>query len=220
MRKALSKNKIFLVPYAIIFLTACLIIAVTDRVQLHLYFNSMLNPVFNFFFKYYTYLGDGVVVISIAALVLIFNVRMGLATLLSYGLSSGFTQGIKYFFFGDIDRPSLYFEKNYIPLQVVPDMIERQYIHNSFPSGHATAGFALFFCLSFLTENKLLKAFFLLAALGVAFSRVYLSQHFFEDVTAGSFIAVFFSTLVCWFFYFSRKASVFDKMDKPLYRLF
>ncbi len=220
MRQTLSQNRIFLVPYAIIFCAACMVIAFTDKVQLHLYFNSLLQPTFSFFFKYFTFLGDGIFVISIAALIIIFNVRMGLTTLLAYGMSAGFTQGIKYAFFGDADRPQLYFEKIYVPLQVVPDLLEEQHLHHSFPSGHTTAAFALFFCLSFLSEKMSSKIFFFFMALTVAFSRVYLSQHFFEDITAGSFVAVFFSTIVCWFFYHSKVANKFNKLDKPIYKVF
>jgi membrane-associated phospholipid phosphatase len=218
LRQALLKNRVFLIPYALIFCVACIVIAYTEKIQLHVFFNGLLHPWLNVFFKYYTYFGDGIFVISIAALLLLFNVRRGLTTMLAYGMSAGFTQGIKYAFFGDVDRPELVFEQNHMPLRLVEGVDMN--IHHSFPSGHSTAAFALFFCLSFLVENTLAKIVFLIMALGVAFSRVYLSQHFFEDITAGSFIAVCFSTLVCWFFYYSPTASKFDRIDKPLFRLF
>lgn len=220
MRQTLAQNKTFLIPYAVIFCAACTVVAVTDKVQLHLYFNGLLNPYLNVFFKYFTNFGDGIFVLGIGAILLIFNVRKGMTTMLAYGLSAGFTQGIKYVFFGDADRPKLFFEKINVPLQVIPDLIEEQHIHNSFPSGHATAAFALFFCLSFLSEKVSSKVFFFFMAMLVAFSRVYLSQHFFEDITAGSFIAVCFSALVCWFFYYSQSAQKFSKLDKPIYKVF
>ncbi|HXB39946.1 MAG TPA: phosphatase PAP2 family protein [Bacteroidia bacterium] len=218
MRRTLLKNRIFLLPYALLFCAACFIIGLTDKIQLHQYFNSLLRPSLNGFFEYITYLGDGIFVVAAGVLLLILNVRKGLTTLLAYGLSAGFTQGIKYAFFADVDRPELLFEKNHLPLKLVEGVDIN--IHNSFPSGHATAAFALFFCLSFLSEKVSSKIIFFLIALTVAFSRVYLSQHFLEDITAGSFIAVCFSSLVCWFFYFSKASEKFDKLDKPLYRLF
>lgn len=220
MRQALAKNKTFLFAYALVFCAACFLIAYTDKLQLHIYFNSMLSPALNVFFKYLTMLGDGLFVVAIALIVLVANVRKGLATFVAYGLSAGFTQGIKYAFFGDMDRPQLVFQQQNLPLNLVENLVEEQHIHNSFPSGHATAAFALFFCLSFLSEKVYLEVFFFLMALLVAFSRVYLSQHFFEDITAGSFIAVCFSTLVCWFFYYAKFAPRFNRLDKPLHRLF
>lgn len=220
MRQTLLKNRTFLLPYALVFCAACFIIALTDKINLHIYFNSLMQPGLSTFFKYFTNLGDGVFVICVALLMLIFNVRKGLTILLAYGFSAGFTQGIKYAFFNDVDRPQLVFQQQHLPLSLVDDLIEEQHIHHSFPSGHATAAFALFFCLSFLSEKMSSKVIFFFVAIGIAFSRVYLSQHFFEDITAGSFIAVFFSTLVCWFFYNSRVAPKFDKLDKPVYRMF
>lgn len=218
MRQTLRKNRYFLLPYALVFLAACFTIALTEKIALHQYFNSLLKPTYNLFFEYITYLGDGLFVISVGVLLLIFNVRKGLATLLAYGLSAGFTQGIKYAFFNDADRPELIFEQHHLPLHIVEGVDMN--IHRSFPSGHATAAFALFFCLGFFAEKESSRFLYFLLALTIAFSRVYLSQHFFEDITAGSFIAVFFSTLVCWFFYFSKSAKKLETLDKPAYRLF
>lgn len=218
MRQTLRQNRTFLFPYSLVFLGACLAIALTDKLHLHVFFNGLLQPWLNTFFKYITNLGDGLFVVCAGGLLLIFNVRKGLTTLLAYGISAGFTQGIKYAFFGDIDRPELVFEQNHMHINLVEGVDMN--IHNSFPSGHATAAFALCFCLSFLSEKPVYKAFFFVAALVVAFSRVYLSQHFLEDITAGSFIAVFFSFIVCWFFYYSKMAGRFNKLDKPLYRMF
>ncbi len=119
-----------------------------------------------------------------------------------------------------MDRPELVFQQQHLPLTLVQNLSEEQHIHHSFPSGHATAAFALFFCLGFLAEKKINEVIFFLLALTVAFSRVYLSQHFFEDITAGSFIAVFFSSLVCGIFYFSSASKKLEGLDKPIYKLF
>ena len=220
MLQTLKQNKYFLIPYTLIFCAACMVIALTGRIELHQYFNSLVRPRLNLFFEFVTYLGDGIFVMCIGALILVFNLRKGLTVLLAYGLSAGFTQGIKYAFFGDTDRPELVFQQEHLPLTRITNLYEEQHIHHSFPSGHATAAFALFFCLSFLSESTGRKIFYLLIALTVAFSRVYLSQHFFEDITAGSVIAVCFSSLVCWLFYFSKAAQKFNSLDKPLYKLF
>ncbi len=220
MRQTLKKNNTFLILYALFFCVAVSIILISDKIQLHQYFNKVVTPAFNTFFEYITYLGDGIFVISIGLILLFINVRKSLTVLLAYGLSAGFTQAIKYAFFGDVDRPQLVFWQQHLPINLVTGMAEEQHIHHSFPSGHATAAFALFFCLGFLSEKYSSKVIFFLLALTVAFSRVYLSQHFFEDITAGSFIAVFFSTLVCGFFYFSSTSKKLEKLDKPIYRLF
>ena len=67
--------------------------------------------------------------------------------------------------------------------------VENAYF-NSFPSGHTTAAFAFFCALSILArKHPLLQSLFFLLAAGVAYSRMYLSQHFLADVLAGSLLA-------------------------------
>ncbi len=196
------------------------VILISDKIQLHQFFNKAVTPAFNLFFEYVTYLGDGIFVMGVGLILLFVNVRKSLTVLLAYGLSAGFTQAIKYAFFGNIDRPQLVFQQQHLPLKLVANLTEEQHIHHSFPSGHATAAFAMFFCLGFFAEKSSSKVIFFLMALTVAFSRVYLSQHFFEDITAGSFIAIFFSSLVCGFFYFSLASKKLERLDKPIYKLF
>ena len=80
----------------------------------------------------------------------------------------------------------------------------------SFPSGHTTSFFALFFALSIictyhLTAKRpystlacglLQAALWALAALG-GYSRIYLSQHFAADVFAGMIVGIGI-TIVCY----------------------
>jgi membrane-associated phospholipid phosphatase len=78
----------------------------------------------------------------------------------------------------------------------------------SFPSGHTTSFFALFFVLSSIITSRVTNdhqrrlgiflqcIFFLLAALG-GYSRIYLSQHFALDVFAGALVGVLI-TIVCY----------------------
>lgn len=149
---------------------------------------------------------------------LFINVQKALTVLFCYAASTGFTQGIKYFFFADADRPSLTFQLLHIPLNLV-DGVDVN-IHHSFPSGHTTAAFSLFFCLSFFSGNNYAKITWFLSALLIAFSRVYLSEHFFEDITAGSFIGVVFSFLVCSILYQTKLTSNYNKLQKPIQKLF
>jgi len=76
----------------------------------------------------------------------------------------------------------------------------------SFPSGHATTAFNLFFMLSILVKNSWLKLAFFVIALVVGFSRVYLSQHFFIDVVAGSIFGVVSIFIAHYYFSKSQKS--------------
>jgi membrane-associated phospholipid phosphatase len=68
----------------------------------------------------------------------------------------------------------------------------------SFPSGHTMTAFALYGLLAFLlTEKKWIGFFLSLLAIGAAISRVYLVQHFLQDIYLGSLMG--FSLAVLWY---------------------
>jgi len=218
LKSILHQNKVFIVLYALVFCAALTIIFCTDKLQLHLFFNGLINPSFNDFFKYATYVGDGIFIILFAVLLLFFNVQKSVTLLLCYLVSAGVTQGLKYAFFGDVDRPILEFAHHNLSLQVVEGVDLN--IHHSFPSGHATAAFSLFFFLSFFSKNNVLQVLCFIGAILVAFSRVYLSQHFFEDITVGSFMGVVFSWIVCAILFQTKMTEGFNKLQKPIWNLF
>jgi membrane-associated phospholipid phosphatase len=218
LRNVFRQNKIFILLHALFFCIAVSIIFCTDKLHLHLFFNDYVNSPFDIFFKYITYIGDGAFILSLVLIIPFFNAQKSLTILLCYGVSTGFTQSIKYFFFNDADRPSLTFEILHIPLKLVNGVDVN--IHHSFPSGHTTAAFSLFFCLSFFSKSNLIKTTCFISALLVAFSRVYLSEHFFEDITAGSFIGVAFSFLVCYVLYQTKLIPNYNKLQKPIQKLF
>ncbi|MFW5657174.1 MAG: phosphatase PAP2 family protein, partial [Bacteroidota bacterium] len=97
---------------------------------------------------------------------------------------------------------------------LVPEVVV--YSARSFPSGHTTSAFALFICLVFYTKSLPLKIIFFFLAVLVGFSRVYLSQHFFCDVVAGSFLGVLTSFLVTWWFNYKINPGWFNKPAKTL----
>lgn len=72
----------------------------------------------------------------------------------------------------------------------------KQYIF-SFPSGHTSGSFAMLTFIALLLPKRLAWISVLLAFVGIAVgvSRVYLSQHFIEDILAGSIIGTVFSIL-------------------------
>jgi membrane-associated phospholipid phosphatase len=61
---------------------------------------------------------------------------------------------------------------------------------DSFPSGHTTSAFALATTIAIISKDKKIGLFcFILAAL-TGYSRIYLGQHFLEDVGFGSLLGV------------------------------
>jgi len=83
-------------------------------------------------------------------------------------------------------RPLRYFE-GVKELRLVPGWICIR-ITASLPACYY--GFCYFLLPFFLYENNFLKAGCFIAAFLTAYSRVYLSQHFLADITAGSILGV------------------------------
>lgn len=104
-------------------------------------------------------------------------------------------------------RPIYYFQNKPIfeDLQKVDGVV----LHagfSSFPSGHTMSAFAVFSLLAFFASHskKQVILFFLLAIL-VAASRVYLIQHFVEDVWMGSLLGTMLAYLIFQLFSLSLK---------------
>jgi membrane-associated phospholipid phosphatase len=130
-------------------------------------------------------MGDGIFVILIAVVFIFFSLRNFVFLLLAY-LSTGlFTQILKRTFFEDMVRPSKYFH-DIAALHFVDGV--KLLGSRSFPSGHSTSAFALFLCLALFSSNRPVKLVCFILACLVAFSRVYLSQHFLIDIYTGSVI--------------------------------
>ena len=195
--------------YAIIALCCIIWLSTSNKFDIHLRINSLVGEkIIDFFFYYITYLGDGRVAVVILLLLLVYNLRLGIAATLSF-LSAGLIANIlKYFFFDHINRPFFYSSYRHMNFKVVEGV--DIHIHNSFPSGHATQAFALFFLLALNAKKQTTKLVWLLLACITAFSRMYLSQHWLPDVLAGSFIGVVFS---CLYFYLFISRNTLPKLN-------
>jgi membrane-associated phospholipid phosphatase len=73
-----------------------------------------------------------------------------------------------------------------------------QLSYHSFPSGHTVTAFSTAIIIAYWAKKKFWGFPLLLLAALVGYSRMYLSQHFFEDVTAGSTIGVVVTVVWLW----------------------
>jgi membrane-associated phospholipid phosphatase len=193
VRTILKTNFYFFIPYLIFIISGGLLLAIHSKVNIHLIFNSFHTTFLDSFFFYITYLGDGTTALLVVIMLLAVKYRYALIVGLSNIIASSITQVLKQTLFADVVRPKKYFEGIY-DLYFVPGV--DNYFYYSFPSGHATTAFALYFSLSLIVKNNTLKLLFFIIALLIGYSRVYLSQHFFGDVYAGSLIGVVVTILL------------------------
>lgn len=213
LKAFLKDNFLVLLAYVILLAMAFSLIFRYDKLIVHIYLNQFVGHTFlDQFFYYITYLGDGLVAPFILIIILLYNVRMGLYSTFTFLTATLFSQLLKRGFFDDVNRPGFVFQWTHpYPLTYV-DGVDR-YIHNSFPSGHATQAFSILLCMVFLTKNQYLKLLFFALAVLTSLSRVYLSQHWLTDITAGSLIGIFFSML---YYYLLIGRNKFQKLDKPI----
>lgn len=66
----------------------------------------------------------------------------------------------------------------------------------SFPSGHTAAAFSLAVTSALVTSGHVASSIYVILALIVALSRVYLGVHYLSDVTVGALIGSFYAVLV------------------------
>ncbi len=194
MKNILNSHRIYFGIYAIFFILASIILLLSDKQSIHLFFNGYTTPLLNGFYYYMTHVGDGLTLLAVGLLLLCISYRWTLQIALSGILSGLIAQLLKKVVFGPTPRPSAYFEKLGIQLTYIEGV--ELHAAYSFPSGHTTAVFALMTSLMLMFNKKKMELPLFILALLTGFSRIYLSQHFLADVLAGSFIGVSVSVLV------------------------
>lgn len=191
--REISKINLYLFLSSIVILFGLILLITFDKKDIHLTINEQYNGFFDFFFTYITYFGDGVfAAIAVIPVGIILwkkykwrTFAFGWITLLYCGILA---QSLKRLVYPNADRPLKFLGKEV--LRLVSD-VEVHTTH-SFPSGHTTCAFALYGFFAFLLAKygKLWQfVLFLIAGL-IGYSRMYLSQHFLEDVVFGAFLGL------------------------------
>ena len=208
--KIFYKNIIFIIPYFIFVVLASIILLIYEKPEIHIFINSSHNSFYDFFFKYWTYQGHGIFALLITVLLLFIRYKWAIISAISNILTAFTVQLLKRYIFTESYRPAFYFKYFYsgdYNLYFV-NGIEPGSLH-SFPSGHSATAFAVFFLLSIIVKEKYLKLIFFFIALLVAYSRIYLSWHFLEDIFAGSLIGIII-TLITYLIINRSKALWFN----------
>lgn len=176
---------VFLICTVVLILPVLWVIATTGRLDLHMRVNGWHATWADRLMPAFTELANGWMPAALALLLLRRSWRAFLMMGLSTGLGSLAVQSLKHGLFADVDRPSAFIAR--MPgLHLVPDVDLHRYF--SFPSGHSTAAFGLCFALAVVIERRSVALLLAIVAAMLAFSRVYLSQHFTEDAVAGAIV--------------------------------
>ena len=160
----------------------------------HLIVNEWHSPMTDVFFKYVTHLGDGAIFALVILILLFVKIRWAFYELFAALMTLIFVFVTKQIIFKGAPRPTNFFE-NSETLHLVEGV--KMHTMNSFPSGHTITAFAIFIILAMVVKKQYLKVLFTLTAILAGFSRVYLSQHFLEDIFLGALIGVAIALLSC-----------------------
>ena len=215
MKKVMRDFSVYGITYFVLLVVVAGLLIAYPKVELHLLLNSCHSDFQDVFFKYYSMLAEWPFYI-IALLPLLWKKKEITLFYAICELSTGaVVQIVKHIFFAP--RPISVFE-NY-PDLVLP-LVEGVRLHhsNSFPSGHTSTFFVFFTCCALLmlaykvkvrAKYLMLVLMVALAALG-GYSRIYLSQHFTEDVFVGSIIGF---VTPCLLFYFAGEKILKLKLE-------
>lgn len=193
MHRLIRDNIYFYLPWLIWSIILMVCILIYDNQKFSLWINNRHTPAGDLFFKNFTLLGDGITVGIICFLLLFIQFRAALLAIVVSVVNMIITGFLKQQF--GYPRPAKFFEG--IDLNFV-DGVD-MYYHLSFPSGHTSAAFSIYLVLAILNSKKITGAFFFMVAFLVAVSRVYLLQHFVEDVLFGAFVGVSIATIISYY---------------------
>ena len=198
LKKIIQDNKFFYYPYFLLLILSFAVIIQFNKGDLTIALNNSHSVGFDYFFKYFTYVGTGVFIIPMTILLYLKNRNWAYFIGACYAVNGPIVHLLKRVIITDNYRPYWALKREFY---LIPGL-DIQKLH-SMPSGHTNTAFFFFLGLSFFTKNTLLHLVFLACAVLVAVSRMYLYQHFLQDTVVGSIIAVVVTTSI--YIFFKRK---------------
>lgn len=212
----LKKNAAFFIPYLIFLFAGGIVLSLWSKTAIHLYINNYHNPAADFFFRIWTNIGLGIMIVPVALILAFVRSRYMLVSVIGFLLTVIINDSLKAIFHAA--RPMAVFTQLHQSIYLVPNV--EMYSADSFPSGHTATGFCMFCLLALYTKNNFLKTIYFIIALLIAYSRMYLSEHFLRDVYAASIIGVACALIT---YKWVMNARIFykfaEKLDKPLIRI-
>jgi len=217
IRKAINDSKPIALPFvvglSVYSVLGALVYYSLGKEEAHTLLNSYHTPYLDLSFKYITLIGNGL--IPIAAFLLLLLVRYSWA--LGLGISSLvmgiIVQTLKRSVFAGDHRPAMFFADGGLPHIEGVDLM----LHHSFPSGHSATGFVLCLMLAFFIKKNWATYFLASLALLIAFSRVYISQHFIQDTVVGSWIGLIIAFLCYVLIVHPAEENPDSKLNKRLW---
>ena len=196
--------------YLLFAITVASLIFVYGKNDLQLLANhSFYNNGFDWFFYLTTKVVELFSMFIFLYIIIFRSMKLGAIGVLIYGTTALITKSLKHYIFWQSMRPVFTMKEE---LRLLPDSFELyEAVQYSFPSGHTTASFTLFCFITIITPQKKWGYLFGFIAILVGYSRIYLSQHYFQDILVGATIGTIFTFILYPIF---SKISLFSWENK------
>ncbi len=168
-----------------------------DRMGQMSLINSFNSPGTDFFFRIITSGAEITIPILFLGYLIWKKSDLLKSYVISYIFSTVIVQFLKLIVFKDALRPLSYFKGQAYAWHLVQNLLINEY--NSMPSGHTSAAWFMCFWISLAAKKPWIALFMVFYAILVAYSRVYLFQHFPVDTAVGAMIGTGVSLLVYYF---------------------
>lgn len=198
MQKIFKSNKVFILLFLLIWSSALVFRLSSDKGGLLMSLGAKHSDGLNLLFSIITQLAEGHTYLVVVMVFLFIRFKSSIIIGVT-GISIMILANLCKQFFA-YERPFLYYrnlglESTYQQISGIDPYVGL----TSFPSGHTMAGFGLMFLLSLFSKNQKLQVLFLVLAVLIGLSRIYLGHHFLEDVIAGSILGVLIGLLSFFF---------------------
>jgi membrane-associated phospholipid phosphatase len=177
----------FLIVQCAVILIVALVVPRSGTVIL---INGIHTPFLDSFFRIVTNLGNALIFVPLLIWTLFVEFRYSLMVLIAASIHAILVSLFKEFLFPDIMRPIVVIDNSL--LHFVEDVAVHS--NSTFPSGHTATIVTAVLLTSFFLKRKDLTIMLFSLGLIVGLSRVYLLQHFFQDVAGGVVVGAFSST--------------------------
>ena len=191
--KKIFNNPGFAVFYMFLVMGAVLLLQI-HKGDIVIWINEKHNGFLDLFFRYWTFLGDGLVFAILIFIYLLINYFRAIVFTIAAISQTIVIQLLKRIFFEDMLRPRFLME-NFSDLQQVQGVDIHTF--SSFPSGHTATAFTVAILLSLFSRNAYITGLLIILAALVGISRIYLLQHFFVDVYFGALLG-FLNGVIVW----------------------
>jgi membrane-associated phospholipid phosphatase len=197
-KPAVLQNKGFrwyLLTYSLFLLFGLVILLSVKYGDVVLFINGFSRMEWDRTADWITRIGLGSTMVIAALGFALYKLRYALMMLFNLALVGIVTGIFKNLLFPHIVRPLKYFEPEAFHRMV--RLFDYNLLH-SFPSGHSMTIFAMMSLLAYFSGKRAAGVLFVLIAVVVGLTRIYLLQHFFVDVYVGSVLGVLCTLTTIW----------------------